>query len=98
MKGTKGSIRKRGNVYQGRVDAGIDPATGKRKVHYVTKAKKSEVQDEITEILSKLKKGEYVEPTKLTVGAWFEEGFKTNIAPHKRPRTVETYRSVLDHH
>ena len=83
----RGSIRKRGKVYQGRVDIGLDPKTGERRIAYITRDLKSEVQAEITDILSKLRGGEFVDSQKTTTAEWLDRWFEAAIKGSKRPRT-----------
>ena len=94
----RGSIRKHGKGWQGRVDIGPDPKTGKRRVRYVNCAKKGEVQAAIAKILTALGEGEYIDASKATLGEWLDRWFETAIEGTKRPRTCERYRLVLDKH
>ena len=94
----KGTTKKRGKVWRGRADLGIDPTTGKRKMVSVTAPTKKAAGDELRRALERHERGEYVPPAKLTVAQWLETWLAVSIAPHKRVRTVETYRSVLDRH
>ncbi len=94
----RGSIRKRGKNYQGRVDIGPDPKTGKRHIIYITRAKKGEIEAEITDILSKLRGGEFVDSQKTLVGEWLDRWFEAAINGSKRPRTCDRYRGIIDQH
>ena len=94
----KGSIKKRKNSWRARADIGIDPTTGKRKFVSVTARTKKEAGDELRRSLERHEHGEYVPPVKPTLGQWLDTWLATSIEPHKRPRTVETYRSVIDRH
>jgi integrase len=58
-----------------------------------------ERERKLTELLHHLHRGEYVEPSKLTVGEWLTEWIETAIKPpNKRLRTYETYQSVIERH
>jgi len=94
----RGSIRKRGKHYQGRVDIGLDPKTGERRIAYITRDLKSEVQVEITDILAKLRGGEFVDSQKTTFAEWLDRWFEAAIESSKRPRTCERYRGIIDQH
>lgn len=94
----KGSIKRRGKSWLGRVDVGVDRVTGKRKVRAISRPTKREVEEEIAKTLAAVQRGEHVDPSRLTVGAWLDTWFSTAIEPHKRPRSVETYRSVIHRH
>ena len=93
-----GSIKKRGNSWRGRADLGVDPETGKRKQVSVTARTKKEAGDELRRALERQERGEYVPPSKLTLGQWLDIWFRTYVEPNRRPRTVETYRSVIQQH
>lgn len=94
----RGSIRKRGKIYQGRVDIGLDPKTGERRIAYITRDLKSEVQAEITDVLAKLRGGEFVDAQKTTFAEWLDRWFEAAIQGSKRPRTCERYRGIIDQH
>ena len=101
----RGSIRKR---YQDSwsiiLDLGyqVDPTTGKQKrlQKWVTvKGTKRDAERKLTEFLHSIHRGEYVEPSKQTVGECLTEWLKTAIKPpSKRLRTYETYKSVIERH
>ena len=94
----KGSIKKRGSSWRGRADLGIDPETGKRKVVSVTTRTKKEAGDELRRRLEKHERREYVPPDRLTLGQWLDTWIASYIEPTCRPRTLETYRSVVEQH
>jgi integrase len=94
----KGSIKRRGSSWRGRVEVGVDPATGARKWRSVTRRTKQEVEDEITNISAELQKGTYVDASKVTFAEWLSVWFETAIAGQKRPKTCERYRGIIDGH
>ncbi len=96
MRGSK--PKKRGNSWFARIDVGIDPGTGRRKQLTITESTKRKVEDQITKFLGDVRRGEYVDPSKLTFGEWSETWFSTYVESRKSQRTIETYRSVLDLH
>ena len=66
----KGHIQQRGrSSWRLKFDAGRDPATGKRKVQYVTLkgVGKRAAQTRLAELIAAVEKGEYVEASKITV-------------------------------
>jgi len=101
----RGSVKKR---YKGSwtiiLDVGgeADPVTGetKRKQKWITvKGTKREAEAKLAELLNEVRKGEFVEPSKVTLGQWLAEWLEKAIAPPaKRPRTYETYLSVVKNH
>jgi integrase len=99
----RGHVRERyPNSWYVVLDVGseVNPETGKRKrkqkwVH--AGPTEGHAQDKLIELLGDLKKGNYVEPTKLTFGEWLRKWFETAFQG-KADRTRETYRSVIDKH
>jgi integrase len=79
------------------VEAGKDPATGKRKriVRYF-EGRKEEAMDFMASLLAEVNKGTYVEPTDITVARWLENWIdgRTDLAP----KTQEDYRGYIENH
>jgi integrase len=76
----------------------VDAKTGKRKrkQKWVSfGGTKKEAGDKLTELVRSANRGEFVEPTKLTVGEWLTEWLDKSVKPTKRLRTYKTYRSVI---
>ena len=101
----RGHIRKRyKDTWNIVLDIGyqIAPDTGKQKrvQKWVTvHGTKRDAERKLTELLHTLHRGDYVEPSRQTVGAWLHEWLETAIKPpNKRIRTYETYRSVIERH
>ena len=65
----KGHLRQRGKrSFELKFDAGRDPATGERKIQYISfKGTKREAQVKLAELIASVGKGAYVEPHKVTV-------------------------------
>lgn len=60
---------------------------------------KRDAEKKLAELLHDLHRSQYVEPSKLTLGEWLHEWLETAITPpNKRPRTYETYKSVIERH
>lgn len=79
----------------------VDPATGKLKriqKWKTVRGTKKEAQAELTNMLHNLSRGQVISPSRMTLGEWLDEWMKSAIQPHKRLRTYETYRSVVDRH
>lgn len=79
----------------------VDPATGKLKriqKWKTVRGTKKEAQAELTNMLHNLSRGQVISPSRMTLGEWLEEWLKSAIQPHKRLRTYETYRSVIERH
>ena len=94
----KGSVRKRGKSWQGRVDVGVDPKTGERLIESVTRRTKREVEDEIADRVAKVRRGDYINPSKITFGEWLDKWYTIAIEGTKRPRTSERYRGIIEKH
>jgi integrase len=101
----RGSIRTR---YKGSWDIILDlgyqpdPQTGhlKRKQKWFTvRGTKRDAEKKLAQLLHATHRNELVEPTKLTVGQWLDTWLDTAIKPpHKRLRSYETYKSVIERH
>ena len=81
----------------------IDPKTGKSKVNqktYTVRGTKPQAEAKLAELLNEYNKGEYVEPTKMTTGEWLQKWIDVYVkhSKKKRPRTIETYESVVRRH
>ncbi|MBQ3762239.1 MAG: site-specific integrase [Clostridia bacterium] len=68
-----GTIRQRANgTWEGRFTLGKNAGTGKQVQKSIYGKTQKEVRRKLTEITSNIDKGLYVEPSKLTVGAWLD--------------------------
>jgi integrase len=101
----RGSIRKRYKAsWNVILDLGyqITPGTGQQKrvqKWFTVQGTKRDAERKLTELLHNLNRGEYVEPSKLTLGGWLTEWLETAIKPpNKRLRTYETYKGVIERH
>ena len=101
-----GSIRKRtterkdGSVHEfweGRVAHGYHPDTGKQKVITVSGNTQREVLEKLQRIAVEKCDGEYVDPSKRTVGEWLDVWLK-EYQGSKKPLTVDGYRKVIEKH
>jgi integrase len=99
----RGHVRERyPNSWYVVLDVGseVDPETGKKKrkqkwVH--AGPTERDAQNKLIELLGDLRRGNYVEPSKLTFGEWLKTWFETAFQG-KADRTRETYESVIDRH
>ncbi|ROP30930.1 site-specific integrase [Couchioplanes caeruleus] len=78
------------------VDAGTDPATGKRRQTtrggYKTK---TEAEDALTEELGKLNAGTWTDDRRMTLGKWLDQWVESLIAAKKSPNTIKNYRGHI---
>jgi integrase len=94
----RGSVRKRGSTWSVIVDVGLD-ANGKRKQQWrggFTSRKDAEA--ELTRVLRRLQTGEYVAPSKLTVGAFLNDEWLPAIRATVRPTTYRSYETHVRVH
>jgi integrase len=93
----QGHVRKRGSKWCIVVDTGRDEQ-GKRKQRWHSGfATKREAQTALTEILSRLQTGAYIEPSKLTVSTFLRQWLAAK-ASTIRPSTLASYRAELENH
>ena len=101
----RGSLKQR---YQGSwsiiLDLGYerDPVTGKqrrRQKWFTVRGTRRDAQIKLAELLHNKNQGHVIEPSRMTLGDWLEEWLKLAVTPpKKRPRTYETYVSVIKTH
>lgn len=94
----RGHLRKRGSYWCFVIEVGRDPATGKRKQKWHSGFRsKADAQRALTEALSRLDRGIYVEPSRQTVSEYMREWLDT-VEPSLRSTTFATYRTMVRHH
>ena len=64
----------------------------------MTAKTKAAVEARLREILTAVSKGDFVDPKKITFGAWLDKWYATAIEGSKRPRTCERYSGIIEHH
>jgi integrase len=71
-----------------------DPATGKRKRKWHSfEGTKKKAQEECARLITEMKSGTYVEPSKVTLLQFFERWLR-HIKPNVSPRTHERYEQI----
>jgi hypothetical protein len=94
----KGHLRERAAGSWAIVLEQHDAATGKRKWHSF-KGTKREAQTDCARLITEMRGGTYVEPSKVTLSQFFEQWLR-HIKPNVSPRTHERYEqlatSVID--
>ncbi|MEH2501486.1 hypothetical protein V1290_000297 [Bradyrhizobium sp. AZCC 1578] len=81
----KGSIRERSPGHWAIILDQRDPATGKRRRKWHSfKGTKRQAQIECARLISEMKNGDYVEPSKLTLTQFFDRWLK-----HIKPKRLE---------
>src|SRR4029453_12864018 len=74
------------------------PAAGlrRRKQQWGTfHGSKQDAAKELNKLVGKVHRGEFVEPSKMTVREWLTHWLDTIVAPTKRVRTTRPYRAVV---
>ena len=94
----RGSVIRRGDVYYVKIELDPDPATGKRRTKWHSGYRtKREAERARIDLLSKVDRGVYTEPTKETVAEFFEE-WLVAIRPTLKATTWNGYRSKVRNH
>jgi len=94
----RGSVAKKGDRWYVKIELDPDPATGRRrqKWHSGFRTRRDAERAPI-DLLSRLHRGEYVEPSRQTVAEFFGDWLKA-IEPTIRPATLDSYsRNVRLH-
>ncbi len=95
----KGHIRKRGSKWCFVLDIGRDPETGKRRQKWFSGfATKKEAERAMVEKIAELNRGEYIEPTKMTVKEFLEMWLEDEVKPNRKVSTYDIYHSVITNH
>lgn len=91
----RGHIRKRGNKWAVVVDVGVGEDGRRKQRWHSGYDRRKDAQAALTEILSKIQKGDYVEPSKETLASFLREwlGSKT-----LRPSTRDSYQTNIEIH
>jgi integrase len=78
-----------------------DPETGtsKRVQKFVTfHGTKRKAQEKLTDLLHEAKHGNFVEPSRVTLGLWLREWLEAVVKPKARPATYTRYRGIIENH
>lgn len=94
----RGSVVKKGDRWYVKVELDPDPATGRRRQKWHSGFRtRRDAERARVDLLSKLDRGEYVEPSHQTVAEFFADWLKA-IEPTIRPATLDSYtRNVRLH-
>src|ERR1700693_208662 len=95
-----GHIRRRGaSSWELKFDIGTNPLTGKRLTRYHSvKGTKREAQAELTRLTAAAGDGNYIDPTKTTLGEFFDRWERDWATVNVSPKTFERYRELLRIH
>ncbi|MDI3548183.1 MAG: hypothetical protein PWR10_1835 [Halanaerobiales bacterium] len=92
-------LRKRGNSWQICIEAGVDPATGKRKRIYKTvNGTKREAEKVMHQLAHKVETGQYIKPSEITLKEYLLKWIKNYGENNLAPRTYESYKRIIKNH
>jgi integrase len=100
-----GSVVRRGEsryaliIERGYVPDPKQPGRLKRKQQWIAfRGSKRDAQAKLRELLKAQDDGAFVEPSKRTVGQWFDEWIEKAIVPSCALGTIDVYRSAINNH
>ena len=95
---SRGAIVRRGREsWRIKYDAGSDPVTGKRLTHYLTvRGTRRRAQEELTRLLRAIDSGNFVDPNKETIAAFFDRWLSDWAALNTSPTTLQRYRGLTE--
>jgi len=93
----KGHIRRRGTrSWELKFDLGTDPLTGRRRIRYHSfKGTKRDAETELARLTTAAVDGNYVDPSKLTLGEYLDRWERDWAAVNVSPRSREGYSAIL---
>jgi integrase len=94
-----GHVRRRGErSWELKFDSGTDPLSGRRVTKYHSfKGTKREAEKKLAELMTAAEKGEYVDPSKVTL-AEFLDRWEIWAATQVSAKTLERYKELARHH
>lgn len=93
----RGHIRKRGKSWSIVLDVGYDEGGRRRQKWYSGFKTKATAQERLTELLSAIQSGNYVEPSKRTLAAFMREWLESTRST-VRPSTWAAYKMLTEVH
>jgi integrase len=95
-----GHIRRRGErSWELKFDAGVDPATGKRKTRYIAfRGTKAAAQRELVRLIAAEQSGQGIDPSNVTVSEFMEKWQRDWAQANTSARTFERYAELIRLH
>ncbi len=92
----KGHIRKRGKrSWAVVIDLGRDANGKRRQKWHPVRGTKRDAQRELINLLNAIHKGDYVEPSKMTVSEYFDRWLSDYAKLNVSPKTYERYSDII---
>ncbi|MCR5575691.1 MAG: site-specific integrase [Oscillospiraceae bacterium] len=88
---------KQHTYWEAQITVGNDSGSGKQKRRAFTGATQKEVREKKQKAVVAVQDGDYFEPSKITVGGWFDLWFK-DYCGDKKYLTVKQYKSMTETH
>jgi integrase len=97
---SSGHIRRRGErSFELKFGSGADPRTGKRVTKYVSfKGTKAEAKAELVRLINSAHQGDYVDPSKTTLGEFLDRWLRDWAAINVGAKTLERYQELIGAH
>jgi integrase len=94
-----GHIRRRGEQsWELKYEAGTDPRTGRRITKYASfKGTKREAQAELVRLMDAVRRGDYIDPSKVTVSEFLDRWDKDWATNNVSPKTRERFSQLIMH-
>jgi Site-specific recombinase XerD len=96
----KKTVTRKGQPYtywEAQVTVGTDPGSGRQIRKTYTGKSQKEVAQKMQAAATAVQEGDFFEPSKITLGAWFDLWFK-DYCGDKKYLTVKQYKSMTDTH
>ena len=96
----RGNITRRGKTsWRLKFDLGADPATGERRIEYVTvRGSKKDAEAELSRRLNQVEEGGYVNRSDATIGEYARHWAATIAPSRAAPKTLERYVEIIEKH
>jgi integrase len=93
----RGSLRRRGPSWAIVLDQDRQPGGGRKQKFITFRGTREQAEKELNRLVGEMQNHVFVEPTKLTFGAWLTRWITALASsPANRPATIARYQSVVD--
>lgn len=97
-----GHIRKKelknGHVWQVIVETGLNESGNRKRIYRTVKGTKQDAQKLLATLLTEFDNGTYIEPSKITFGAYLQDWLITYVEPNLSPTTQDSYLLNIEKH